>query len=146
MSRSANVRIGKCLDRQMSANANAWISGSANVRISKYPDRQMSGWQMSGPANDHRQSANVWSPNVMVSFCPFGKCGSANVNRQKSAPIKSKWILKEVHAILLCMVLRYYSVLLPYSFSVCEQAEKLEILDHAFSVTSMTASIGQWLC
>ena len=48
MSGSANVRIGKCLDRQMSANANAWISGSANVRIGKYPDRQMSGWQMSG--------------------------------------------------------------------------------------------------
>jgi len=45
-----------------------------------------------------------------------------------------------------CTVLRYYSVLLPYSFSVCEQAEKLEVLDHAFSVTSMSASIGQWLC
>ena len=57
-----------------------------------------------------------------------------------------KWILNEVHASLRCTVLRYYSVLLPYSFSVCEQAEKLEVLDHAFSVTSMSASIGQWLC
>ena len=26
---------------------------------------------------------------------------------------------------------------------VCEQAEKLEVLDHALSVTSMSASIGQ---
>ena len=26
---------------------------------------------------------------------------------------------------------------------VCEQAEKLEVLDHAFGVTSMSASIGQ---
>ena len=33
-------------------------------------------------------------------------------------------------------------VLLPYSFSLCEQAEKLEVLDHK-SVTSMSASIGQ---
>ena len=41
--------------------------------------------------------------------------------------VYSKWILKEVHASLRCMVLRYYSVLLPYSFSVCEQAEKLEV-------------------
>ena len=48
-----------------------------------------------------------------------------------------------INAILLCMVLQYYSVLLPYSLSVCEQAEKLEVLDHAFSVTSMSASIGQ---
>ena len=38
-----------------------------------------------------------------------------------------------IHASLHCMVLRYYSVLLPYSFSVCEQAEKLKVLDHAFS-------------
>ena len=36
--------------------------------------------------------------------------------------------------------IRYYC---PPSFSVCEQAEKLEVLDHAFSVTSMAASIGQ---
>ena len=35
------------------------------------------------------------------------------------------------------------AVLLPYSFSVCEQAEKLDVLDHALSVTSMSASIGQ---
>ena len=35
------------------------------------------------------------------------------------------------------------AVLLPYSFSLCEQAEKLEVLDHALSVTSMSASIGQ---
>ena len=35
------------------------------------------------------------------------------------------------------------AVLLPYSFSVCEQAEKLEVLDHAFTVISMSASIGQ---
>ena len=34
------------------------------------------------------------------------------------------------------------AVLLPYSFSVCEQAEKLEVPDHAFSVTSMSASIA----
>ena len=48
-----------------------------------------------------------------------------------------------VHASQHCMVLRYYSVLLPYSFSVCEQAEKLDVLDYALSVTSMSASIGQ---
>ena len=35
------------------------------------------------------------------------------------------------------------SVLLPYSLSACEQAEKLGVLDHAFSVTSMSESIGQ---
>ena len=34
-------------------------------------------------------------------------------------------------------------VLLPYSLSVCEQAEKLEVLEYAFSVTSKSASIGQ---
>ena len=38
----------------------------------------------------------------------------------------------------------YYRLLLPsHSFSVCEQAEKLEVLDHDFSATSMSASIGQ---
>ena len=52
-------------------------------------DRQMSGWQMSGSVDDQIQSANVRSPNVMVSICPFGKWGSANVNRQKSAPTTS---------------------------------------------------------
>ena len=30
-----------------------------------------------------------------------------------------------------------------FFLSVCGQAEKLEVLDHAFSVTSMSASIGQ---
>ena len=33
------------------------------------------------------------------------------------------------------------ATLLPYSFSVCEQAEKLDVLDHAFNVTSMSVSI-----
>ena len=42
-----------------------------------------------------------------------------------------------------CKVLRYYSLLLPYSFSVCDQAEKLEVLDHAFAVILTTARIGQ---
>ena len=32
------------------------------------------------------------------------------------------------------------------SFSVCEQAEKLAVLDHTFSVTSMIASMCQLLC
>ena len=32
------------------------------------------------------------------------------------------------------------------SFSVYEQAEKLAVLDHAFCVTSMSASIWQLLC
>ena len=46
---------------------------------------------------------------------------------------------KEVHVHGVMLLL---SVLLPYSLSVCE-AEKLEALDHALSVTSMSASIGQ---
>ena len=42
------------------------------------------------------------------------------------------------------MVLVLLSVLLPYSLSVCEQAEKPELFDHAFRDTLMRASIGQW--
>ena len=30
----------------------------------------------------------------------------------------------------------------PPSFSVCEQVEKLDVLDHAFTLTFMSASIG----
>ena len=52
--------------------------------------------------------------------------------------IKGGTCLSAVHGVVVLL-----SVLLPYSFSVCEQAEKLEVLDHAFSVTSMSASIGQ---
>ena len=38
--------------------------------------------------------------------------------------------------------IRYYCPFLSLCVST-EQAEKLEVLDHAFSVTSMSASIGQ---
>ena len=52
-------------------------------------------------------------------------------------------MLKEVNVSAVYGVVVLLSVLLPYSFPVCEQAEKLEVLDHAFGVTSMSASIGQ---
>ena len=81
---SANVWIGKCQDRQMSGSANVLILGLANPWIGKCLDRQMS-----GSANDYIESANVWSANVLVCICPFGKSWSADVDRQKSAPTTS---------------------------------------------------------
>ena len=42
-----------------------------------------------------------------------------------------------------CGTVRYYC---HPSFSVCEQAEKLAVLDHAFTVISMSANIWQLLC
>ena len=52
--------------------------------------------------------------------------------------IKGGTCLSAVHGVAVLLL-----VLLPYSFSLCEQAEKLEILGLAFSVTSMSTSIGQ---
>ena len=52
--------------------------------------------------------------------------------------IKGGTCLSAVHGVVVLL-----SVLLRYSYSVCEQAEKLEVLDHDFTVTSMGSSIGQ---
>ena len=52
--------------------------------------------------------------------------------------IKGATCLTALHGVVVLL-----SLLLPYSLSVCEQAEKLEVLDYALSVTSMSASIGQ---
>ena len=65
-----------------------------------------------------------WFMNKIAIKC---HCESFPQKKQRLYWAKAKWILKEVHDWLQCMVLRYCSVLLTYSFSLCEQAEKLGV-------------------